>query len=416
MQKYDLIIIGGGAAGMFAGIRAAELGLQVLILEKMPQLGRKLRITGKGRCNITNTTPLHEFIEHIEPNSSFMHSAFSRFFSGDTIRFFNEIGVETIEERGGRIFPASGSAVELTEALIERLKNLNCKIETNAKIDKIIVSQNAVKELVVNGKSIETQTILIATGGKSYPATGSTGDGYKFASELGHTIITPRPALVPLETSGIDTSKMTELLLKNINASLFINNKKVRSEFGDLQFSETGLTGPIILTMSGMAVDAIEKGFNLKIIIDLKPALDEKKLDNRLIRDFQNDSKALFIDILNGLLPKALFPICVEMTGISLYKKVSEISAEQRKKLRHWLKNFEIEITGYRPFKEAIITAGGVSTNEIDQQTMQSKFVNGLYFAGEVIDLHGDTGGYNLQIAFSTAWVAATSIADSYRA
>lgn len=415
MQKYDTIIIGGGAAGLMAAGISAELGKKVLVLERMSRPGRKLSITGKGRCNITNTAPLAEFIQQIQPNGKFLRSSFSNFFSDELIEFFNNIGVKTVIERGGRVFPENGKAVELVKSMVNWCKIKGVSIKTNFRVKSLITKNNCVigvsGSFEINGKkeviSYSANKVIIATGGVSYPATGSTGDGYELAKSVGHKINQVLPSLVPLETEGTKAKQLNGLELKNIKGSVWINGKKAGEDFGELSFTDFGITGPIVLSLSRIIVPAIKAKNEIIFSIDLKSALDDKKLDNRLLRNFNESGNASFRNILNGLLPKALIPVCIHETGINADKFGHQITSNERKELRKWLKNFKFKVSGHRPFKEAIITVGGIDTNEVNQKTMESKLIKALYFAGEILDLDAPTGGYNLQIAFSTAWMAA---------
>lgn len=412
MQNYDTIIIGGGAAGLMAAGQSAELGNKVLVLERMNRPGRKLSITGKGRCNITNTAPLTEFIKQIEPNGRFLRSSFSSFFSDEVIEFFNRIGVKTVIERGGRVFPESGKAVEVVKQMTKWCHDKGVEVKSNCRVNSLIINDNAiigVKATLDKSQSIafNAKKVIIATGGVSYPATGSTGDGYKLAESAGHKTNPVWPSLVPLETEGNTAKKLSGLELRNISGAVWIDGKKAGEDFGEMTFMDFGISGPIVLSLSRLIVPAIKENKKVIFSIDLKAALDDKKLDNRLIRDLNDKGKESFYNILGGLLPKILIPICIEQTKIDANKLGHQITGNERKELKKWLKNFNFKLTGHRPWEEAIITCGGVDTNEVNQKTMESKLVKGLYFAGEVLDLDAPTGGYNLQIAFSTAWTAA---------
>ena len=413
MKKYDIIIIGAGAAGILASISAAESGATVLILEKMSREARKMLISGKGRCNITNSAYQSEFYKKIHPKPKFLKHAFSTFFSKDILNLLHEKGLKTKEERGGRIFPESDKAADVVYTLLKIVKEKNIDIIKNAKVEKILTENKIIKGIKanINGKleTINTENVIIATGGKSYPATGSTGDGYIFAKELGHTINELRPALVPLKTEGNIAEKLQGLSLKNSNVSVWVNNKKTNSEFGELMFAHYGLTGPVILTLSKFAIDAFDKKNDVQISIDLKPALNEQKLDNRLQRELNENGKKQIRNVMRNLLPSKLIPVILELANIDQYKECNQISAKERKKIKTLLKDLRFKVSGHRSYKEAIVTAGGVSTNEIDSKTMMSKINKNLYFAGEVIDLDGETGGYNFQIAFSTGWLAGKS-------
>jgi hypothetical protein len=415
MQKFDTIIIGGGAAGLMAAGQSAELGVKVLVLERMNRPGRKLSITGKGRCNITNTAPLAEFISQVQPNGRFLRSSFSDFFSDELIQFFNKIGVKTVIERGGRVFPESGKAVELVHSMVQWCKNIGVTIKTNVRVNQLLIEDSKIIGVQginnENGKNeavtYHANKVIITTGGVSYPATGSTGDGYELAKLAGHKVNPVWPSLVPLETEGLKAKSINGLELKNIKATVWIDGKKAGEDFGEMSFADFGITGPIVLSLSRLIVPALKEKKEIIFSIDLKSALDDKKLDNRLIRDFNEKGKEKFNEILTGLLPKILIPVCLQDTKIEPDKLGHQISANERKELKKWLRNFEFKVKGHRPWEEAIITAGGIDTNEVNQKTMESKLVKGLFFAGEILDLDAPTGGYNLQIAFSTAWTAA---------
>ncbi len=419
MSQFDVIVVGGGAAGLIAAGHSAELGANVLLLEKMGRPGRKLGITGKGRCNITNTASIQEFISCVKPNGRFLQSAFSGFFSEELLNFINNIGIKTIIERGGRIFPESGKAVELVNALIKFCISKGVQIKGNAKVNSLIVEDKKIVGVSVTIKNLNKKntltfygkTVIIATGGRSYPATGSTGDGYILARSAGHKIVPARPSLVPLETDENILKRLKGLELRNVRGTILIDNINVAEEFGDISFTDFCITGPIILTLSRDIVPALMLKKEVIICIDMKAALDHTKLDNRLLKEFDSQGSNNFRTILNKLLPKKLIPVCIDETGIDREKPGHQLTSNDRERLRNWLKEFKLRITGYRPFSEAIITAGGIDTNEIDQKTMASKIIKGLYFAGEVMDIDGPTGGYNLQIAFSTGWLAGKSSA-----
>ena len=409
MSKTDVIIVGAGPAGLLAAGRAAELGGKVLVLEKMRTVGRKLLITGKGRCNITNDAAIGEFITHVFPNGKFLRNAFSQFFSKDIIDLLEKYGVESTLERGGRYFPASNKSLDVLEALLKWVNELGVEIRTGQRVEKLVVEAGAMKGVRSNGELFLAEKIILATGGKSYPATGSTGDGYELAKQVGHKIEKPIPALVPLETKGSVAQKLQGLNLKNVKAVVWINGKKAGEAFGEMIFTHFGLSGPIILTLSRIVVSALQKGDKVEITVDLKPALDEQKLDNRLLRDLNEHGKKQIGNIFRNWLPASMVPVFIEMLELDPDKECHQISGKERKQIRHLLKNMRFEISHNRSFKEAIITAGGVITNEIRPKTMESKLVSGLYFAGEMIDLDAETGGYNLQIAYSTGWLAGNS-------
>ncbi|MEA3495986.1 MAG: NAD(P)/FAD-dependent oxidoreductase [Bacteroidota bacterium] len=409
MNKYDVIVVGAGPAGLLAAGRAAELGSKVLILEKMRQAGRKLLITGKGRCNVTNSAAIAEFITHVYPNGKFLRNAFSQYFSEDIIELLNNYGVETTLERGGRYFPNDNKASDVLEALLKWVKELKVEIQTGHKVEKLIVENNMIQAVQVNGQKLMAKHVIIATGGKSYPATGSNGEGYELAESVGHSIVKAMPALVPLETEGNVAQKLKGLSLKNVKAIVWVNNKKVAEDFGEMIFTHFGLSGPIILTLSRIVVCELHKNNKVEIIIDLKPALDEQKLDKRLIRDLNEHGKKNINNIFRYWLPSKMITVFIEILGFDFDKKCHQISSKERKQILHLLKNMPFTITKHRTFKEAIITSGGIPTNEISPKTMESKLVKGLFFAGEIIDLDAETGGYNLQIAYSTGWLAGNS-------
>lgn len=413
MKKYDVIVVGAGAAGLIAAGRAAELGAHVLLLEKMERAGRKLLITGKGRCNITNEASPAEFFKHIYPNGRFLKHAFSTFFSKDIVNLLNSHGVETLVERGGRIFPASNLSSDVVKALLQYNAKHHVEIRYGHKVEKINIADNTVQRVTVNsnGKTTEIPCshVIVCTGGYSYPATGSNGEGHRMAGAIGHSIVDVRPALVPIETKGDLAQRLQGLSLKNVKAAVWVNGKKGTEEFGEMLFTHFGLSGPIILTLSRFIVDEIRNKNNVEVSIDLKPALDENKLDDRLIRDLNENGKKLLENVFKLWLPSKLIPVFMEETGVDGQKQCHQVSAKERRKIMLLMKNLKFTVSGYRPFKEAIITAGGINTQEIEPRTMESKQIKNLYFAGEILDLDADTGGYNLQIAYSTGWLAAQS-------
>lgn len=417
-KPYDVIVVGAGAAGILAAGRAAHLGANVLLLERMRTAGRKLLITGKGRCNITNDAPKSVFYKNIFPNGRFLQYAFDAFFSNDILEILHQQGVQTTTERGNRIFPVSNNAADVLDALLRWMGTKNIEINYNVRVTDLLFYNQAVSGVraVINGQNREIpgHAVIICTGGKSYPATGSTGDGYLLAQQAGHSISEIRPALVPLVTRGNIAEKLQGLGLKNINAIVWENGKKKAEEFGELMFAHYGLSGPVILTLSRDVTEALSHNKQVTIGIDLKPALDDKKLDARLLRDLDAHGKKQVENIFRLWLPAKLIPVFLDLLKIDGDKQCHQLNADERRRIRLLMKDFRFEVTGNPGFKEAIITAGGVSTAEINPKTMQSKLAPNLYFAGEVIDLDGTTGGYNLQLAFSTGWLAAESCCKSY--
>ena len=411
MSARKAIVIGGGAAGLLAAGQLAQSGIDTLLLEKKKQPGRKLRITGKGRCNLTNIAPLNDFITHFGKNGRFLRQPFNRFFSSELIAMLGEMGLSIKHERGGRVFPENEDAPAVTEALVQWVRQSGAKISCEDSVSQLLIEDNRVVGVKVGVRTIPAAAIIIATGGLSYPATGSTGDGYKLAASAGHTIIPTRPALIPLVTRGNVAPRLQGLSLRNVLVTAKAEGKKISEGFGEMIFTHYGLSGPIILTLSGEVVDRVILKQKVILSIDLKPALSDQQLDQRLLREFKTDGKKQFHSILRSLLPSKMIPVCCDLTGIPADKAGHHISSDERRILRNWLKDFRFEISGYRPIEEAIVTAGGVETKEIDPRSMASKLIEGLYFAGEVIDINGATGGYNLQAAFSTGWLAGQSAA-----
>ncbi|MBC5995905.1 NAD(P)/FAD-dependent oxidoreductase [Romboutsia ilealis] len=401
-----VVVIGAGAAGMIAAATAADRGLDVVLLEKQHRVGRKLLITGKGRCNITNACDIEELIENVPTNGKFLYSAFYTFTNDDVIDMFNNLGVSTRVERGKRVFPESDKARDVVDALERHIKNKKVKLELNAEVNKIVATNDKVEKVILkNRKEIKCDSVIIATGGVSYPLTGSTGDGYKFAKSLGHTIIDTKPSLIGIEVQEGFVKDLEKLALRNVSITVLNSkNKKVYDDFGEMEFTKYGLDGPIIKSASCRMKDTTKE--NYKIVVDLKPALDEEKLDKRVQKDFQKYTNKRFENALNDLLPKKLIPIIIELSSIPKDTVVHQISREQRRSLVSLLKNFTFTVKRYRPIEEAIVTSGGIKVNEINASTMESKLVQGLFFAGEVIDVDAYTGGFNLQIAFSTGYLA----------
>lgn len=400
----EVIIIGGGASGAFASIISARMGRKVILFEKNERIGRKLRITGKGRCNLTNNCSNDELMNNIPVNSRFLYSAFSAFSSQDTMDFFESLGVPLKTERGKRVFPVSDNANDIADALEKEMKKCGVKI-IHETVKHIITDDNVCTGVITSdGKEYNAQSILIATGGKSYPLTGSTGDGYRIARELGHTVTNIYPSLVPLVIREKYCSEMMGLSLRNVNLKLFDREKCIFSEQGEMLFTHFGLSGPLVLSASSHIRD-MQSG-RYKVSIDLKPALSEQQLDKRIQKDFAENQNRDFINAIRNLLPAKMIPVTVKLSGIPADKKANSITKEERHKFAELLKNFTLNIENFRPIEEAIITSGGIKVSEINPRTMESRLVSGLFFAGEVIDIDAYTGGFNLQIAFSTAYSA----------
>ena len=409
-MKYDVIVIGGGPAGMMSAIEAAKNGNKVTLLERMRTTGRKLSITGKGRGNLTNNIDISEFIKNVPGNGKFLYSAFNRYTNRDLISYFNSLGVETKVERGERVFPVSDTAMSFVNALKKELQKYKVKIIVNSLVKKVLVDDNRIAGVKLeNGDILSCDKLIIATGGKSYSATGSDGSGYKLAKDLGHTIIEPKGSLIPMET--YERYDLQGLSLKNVAIKVLDGKKQVYEDFGEMLFTHFGVSGPIILSASAHIlrvkdIDEKLKNKQIKIFLDLKPALSNEKLSQRIQRDFEKYTKKQFKNSLSDLLPTKLIPEVVKLSKIKPEKIVDDITKEEREALVKVLKEFEITVKKFRPIDEAIITAGGVSVKEINPQTMESKLISGLYFAGEIIDVDAYTGGFNLQIAFSTGYVA----------
>ncbi len=409
-EKYNILIIGAGPAGLMAASKCAENSQKIVVLEKMDNPCIKLKLTGKGRCNITNSANLKDFIAHFGKGGRFLKHAFSNFFNTDLIEYFEELGVKFKLERGGRYFPESDSAFDIAEVLISDVKSKGVSILKNYEVKSIKKVDERFEVKIEGEKSLEAEKIVIACGGKSYPRTGSSGDGYKLARSLGHRIIEPKPSLTPLTTKGPDAKNLQGLSLKNVKASLYCDNKKIVEQFGEMLFTDFGLSGPIILSLSKHAVPLLDDKKKIYVSVDLKTALDHQKLDGRLRREINNGGKKYFKSLLKNLLPAKLILVFVEKLDIPADKKLNQINSEERKKLKMLLKDFRFSISGYKSYDQAIVTSGGVDLREINPKTMESRIIPGLYFAGEVLDLDADTGGFNLQAAFSTGWLAGKSI------
>lgn len=414
MTPTKVIVIGAGAAGMFCAGHCAMYGADVTIIEKNQRVGRKIMITGKGRCNITNNCDAATFISNVPTNGKFLYSAINSFGTEDVINFFEGRGLPLKTERGNRVFPVSDKAVDVVDSLHDFVKEYNCKI-INDDVRSLVIENNTVKGVhTVNNKEYNCDKVIVATGGKSYPLTGSTGAGYIFARQAGHTIIPPKPSLVPIVSPDNFCKKLQGLALKNISLTVVSKKDKtvLYNDFGEMLFTHFGVSGPMVLSSSAhLANKRID---NYYISIDLKPALTQKQLDERVLRDFEIFINRDIQNSLGKLLPAKIIPVVIEKSGIPFETKCNSITKEQRHKLVEVIKNFTVNISGFRPIEEAIITSGGISTKEINPKTMQSKLCKGLYFAGEVIDVDAYTGGFNLQIAFSTGYLAGISSACDY--
>lgn len=415
-QDCDVVVVGAGPAGLLAAGRAAMLGARVLLLEKMEKPARKLRITGKGRANITNMRPLEAYLQEIQPEPRFLRQAFQAFFNRDLIALLEGQGVATKTERGDRVFPASGLAWDVADALVAWARSQGVEIVPHARVERLVIQEGAFTGLVIQRKApgtrqeIRARCGIIATGGQSYPATGSTGDGYRFAESAGHRIEPLRPSLVRIETRPALEAALG-LTLKNVQSTLWIDGKKQSSEFGEAEFTARGLGGATILRLSRKIVQAMAAGRKVEVALDLKPALNPVKLEARLLRDLEAQAGGTCGQLLKSLLPAALIgPFC-EALDLDPANPAAQLQGPRRKKLLNQLKDLRFEVTGHGSWEEAIVTAGGVSLKDIDPRTMASKKAENLYFAGEVINLDANTGGYNLQIAFSTGWLAGESAA-----
>ncbi len=407
---YDVIVIGAGASGMMAAGRAAEVGAKVLLLEKMPRVGLKLGITGKGRCNLTNQGEIQSFLDSYSPDGRFLRNCFARFLNQDLINFIEQRGVPLVVERGGRVFPKSNRALDVVSALMAYVKEKGVTLKKEQTVKEILFHSGRVRGVSTNGEILEARAIVLATGGASYPRTGSTGDGYRMAQKVGHRIIPIRPYLIPLVIKEAWVRELQGLALKNVSAAVYVNGRKGPSEFGEMLFTHFGISGPIILTLSGSIVDVLKQG-QVEISINLKPALTQEQLDERLKRELKAHHLKGLQAILKLLLPNRMIPLFLALVKIPGDKKGNQISAEERSRLKTLLTDLRMTVSGPRPLDEAIITAGGIHLKEVDPKTMESRIIKGLFLCGEILDIQGKTGGYNLQAAFSTGWVAGESAA-----
>jgi len=431
MRRSKLIVIGGGAAGLMAAGQAAEQarqsGVEIQLLEKTARPGNKVRISGRGRCNLTNIAPMQQFLMRFGSSGSFLRQSFSRFFSTELRDFFAALEVPTVIEGEGRVFPASGRAQDVVEALVRRVRGCGATLLTGASVESLIIEDGAVTGVVagseastdISGRNAQTyrcDAVIIATGGASYRGTGSNGDGYRLACSAGHHIVPVRPALIPLETAGDIAPRLQGVSLRHAVLQVFVDGRKSKDHkraCGEMLFTHFGLSGPLILDTSRGIVDALRAGRRVEVSIDLKPDLDERGLDAELLSRLNAQGRRRLVTLLRGYLPARLITVGFDLTGLSPEKTGNQVRAEERRRLRQWIKDFRLEISGHRPLDEAMVTAGGVETREVDPRTMASRLVKGLFFAGEVLDVDGDTGGFNLQAAFSTGWVAGRAAATN---
>ena len=414
MKKKKIAVIGGGAAGMFAAVHAAANGCEVHLFEKNEKLGKKVYITGKGRCNLTNACETEELFDAVLTNPKFLYSAFYGYTNQDVIAFFEKAGMKTKTERGERVFPVSDHSTDVIDALRRKLREYKVQVHLNTEVSKVEAKDAKVTGVWLAGekKLFPADAVLVATGGISYKTTGSTGDGYRFAEELGHKVTDLYPSLVPFNTREAWAKELQGLSLKNVDVRVMDGKKKLYDGFGEMMFTHFGVTGPLILSASSYTAKTVRKK-ELQLFIDLKPALSKEQLDHRILRDFEESRNKQFKNALGGLFPAKLTPVMIRLSGISPEKKVNEIAREERMAFVDLIKNLPLTITGLRDYNEAIITKGGVTVREVNPSTMESKLVKGLYFAGEVLDLDAVTGGFNLQIAWSTAYAAAVAMSQT---
>ena len=407
-----VVVIGGGAAGLMAAVIAGREGAKVTLLEKMNYVGKKMGITGKGRCNITNACDMSDFIKNTPGNGKFLYGAYERFTNEDLLQLLHDAGLETKVERGGRIFPASDSALDVRNTFMKLMKHYGVDVHLEEPVKKLLIDDGVVTGVVTDKETYHADAVVIATGGKSYPATGSTGDGYILATQVGHKITDIRPSLVPIVTEESWVKDLMGLSLRNVELSVVAKNKVQAKMFGEMMFTHFGITGPIVLSLSH-TVGKLMRKKNIGTIgldINLKPALSPETLDKRLQKDFDLYSKKQLINGMKDLLPSRLIPLIIELAGIDPQKPINQISKEERQQIGYMLQHMPLTVKGLRPVEEAIVTAGGISLKEFNPKTMESKLVKGLYGAGEVLDIDAFTGGYNLQAAFSTGYVAAMHI------
>lgn len=413
MKNKNVIVVGAGAAGLMAAGQAAMMGAEVLLLEKKEKPGRKIAISGKGRCNITNAENVGDFIQNYPGNGRFLHGILREFDNNRLREFFESYGVETKVERGGRVFPVSDDAEAVVRALIRFVNEFGVKLRTEQTVEDVLVKDGSIEGVRLSqGVTHRADAVILCPGGGSYPGTGSTGDGYRFAEKLGHKVITPRPSLVPLKTEESWVKDLQGLALRNVEATLWAGSKKLNAEFGEMLFTHFGVSGPIILTLSRWAGEALMRKEKVTLKLNLKPALSTEQLDQRLQRDFKKFANKQFKNALDELLPKSLIPVIIKLSKIPEERVVHQITREERKRLVQLLQELPLTVKETLPLAAAIVTAGGVDVKEIDPKTMSSKRVKGLYWAGEVVDVDGVTGGYNLQAAFAMGYRAGRAAAD----
>lgn len=415
--KNTVCVIGAGPSGMMAAITAARCGASVILLEKKRRPGMKLRITGKGRCNFTNACDKSVFIENVPGNGRFLYSALAALSPESLIRFFEGLGVQSAVERGGRVFPASGLSADIVSALTLELQRCGVDVRIGWKVSALSVSERGGFRISsVNRPDTSCDCVVVATGGITYPQTGSTGDGYELLERTGHAVVDPRPSLVPLQSDAPWIARLQGLSLRNVRAALVVDEKSVEDQFGEMLFTDVGISGPIILTLSRSAVKSIDEGRRVRVSIDLKPALDKETLDERLVRDLTEMSRKLVKAVLDGALPRLLVPVFVECWAVDVDKRCAQVTRDERRRMVDLLKDFSVPVSGYGSLEEAVVTQGGVDVREIDPASMESRLVKGLYVCGEVLDVDAYTGGFNLHIAFATGFVAGRSAALRGRA
>ncbi len=423
-NDIEVIVVGGGASGLMAAGQAAACGARTLVFETMDRPGRKIGLTGKGRCNLTNDTDIPGFVEAFGESGPFLRQAFHRFFVPELRAFLEDLGVPTVVERGRRVFPASGRALDVVHALHRWVRRQGARLRTGSSVRSLLVEEGRVQgvehvrpdrsgNILVQAERSLAPAVVLSAGGASYPATGSTGDGYRMAEAAGHHVVPVRPALVPLWTAEASWFRLAGLTLRNVRVRVLADGELAQSGFGELTFTPNGVSGPVPLSLSRGVVDALRAGRRVRLSVDLKPALDPAGLDARLVRDLSAGGRKHFETLLRGLMPRPLIPLCLSAVGVPGDRPGHQVRAEQRRRLAAWLKDIPFSVTGHGSFEEAVVTAGGVDRSEIDPRTMASRILTGLYFAGEVIDMDAGTGGFNLQAAFSTGWLAGRSAAAS---